>query len=153
MRHFFDRGGKLILWHGWADAAIPPQATLDLHQAILRQSGPRAKDAMRLFMVPGLQHCFGGTGPTDFGQMGVPSPNDPPERGLSAALLAWVEKGRTPERVIGRKGGMPDMMGAPPAGSDNASSTTAQRLICAYPAMAVLKRGADPEQASSYTCQ
>ena len=69
LQPFFDHGGKLILWHGWADAAIPPEATLSFHQNILRSSGLRAKNSVRLFMVPGVQHCFGGTGPDMFGQL------------------------------------------------------------------------------------
>jgi feruloyl esterase len=148
MRPFFDRGGKLIIWHGWADAAIPPQSTLEFHQAVLRTSGPRAKDSMRLFMIPGLEHCFGGTGPTIFGQLSTPSGSDRPESSLGAALQAWTETGRTPDSVVGRKGAATDAMGGRPSPGE-----TSERLLCAWPAQAVLRSGAAPEQASSYECR
>lgn len=153
MQQFFDRGGKLILWHGWADAAIPPEATLEFRQAILRASGPQAKNSMRLFMVPGLQHCVGGTGPVVFGQVSPPPPDAVPERNIAAALQAWVEKGRVPDSVVGRKGmTMAENMGAM-LQSQAMPSTRSERLICAYPAKAMLRPGADPEQASSYSCR
>jgi feruloyl esterase len=151
MRRFFDRGGKLIIWHGWADPAVTPQITLNFHQAILSKSGPRAKDAMRLFMVPGVQHCGGGPGPSDIGQSGVPSPNESPERSLTAALRAWVEKGRTPNSVAGRVGPAGFMPGQTP--SVAFAREQKERLICAYPAMAVLETGVDPDKASSYVCK
>ncbi len=146
LRRFFDRGGKLILWHGWADAAIPPGATLRFHQAILRDSGPRAKDSMRLFMVPGVQHCLGGTGPDVFGQLNAPQPGDTPERSMTAALQAWVETRRSPDTFVGRRG-LGGLMGIP------ATQPEKQRLLCTYPATAVLKPGADPDKAASYSCR
>ena len=154
LRRFFDRGGKLILWHGWADAAIVPEATLQFHEAVLRTSGDQAKHSMRLFMVPGLQHCFGGAGPTDFGQMGVPSPSDTPERNISAALQAWVEKGRVPESVVVRKEViLTESTEVSPSAPKKASSGTSERLICAWPAWSALQPGADPDKASSYKCR
>ena len=146
LQRFFARGGKLILWHGWADGAIPPGATLRFHEAVERSSGPQAKDSMRLFMVPGVQHCEGGVGPDNFGQANAPQPGDTPERSMSAALQAWVETGRKPEMLVARRGGGA-MMGLAAAKPER------QRLLCAYPAEAVLKPGADPDQASSYSCR
>jgi feruloyl esterase len=146
LRPFFKRGGKLILWHGWADAAIPPEATLKFHDAILRSSGPKANDSVRLFMVPGVQHCFGGTGPNMFGQIGAPPPGDTPDRNMVAALQAWVEGDKAPETLVGRRG-LGGFMGLP------APKPERQRLLCAYPKKSVLKPGADPDQASSYGCQ
>ena len=146
LRRFFDRGGKLIVWHGWSDAAIPPEATLKFHAAILRTSGAHAKDLMQLFMIPGVQHCLGGTGPDVFGQLNPPQPGDTPERSVAAALQAWVETGRKPETLVGRRG-FGGMMGVPAAKPEK------QRLLCAYPAEATLKPGADPDQAVSYSCR
>jgi hypothetical protein len=146
LRPFFDHGGKLILWHGWADAAIPPEATLKFHQAILRSSGPRAKDSVRLFMIPDVQHCFGGTGPDVFGQLSAPQPGDTPDRSMAAALQGWVEGGPSPETFIGRRG-VGGLMGIPETGPER------QRLLCAYPSKAVLRSGGDPDKASSYSCQ
>ena len=146
LQRFFNHGGKLILWHGWADAAIPPEATLKFHQAILSSSGPRAQDSVRLFMVPGTQHCIGGTGPDLFGQLNAPQAGDTPDRSMTAALQAWVEHGRSPETIVGRRG-LGGFMGMP------ATAPERQRLLCAYPAKAQLQPGGNPDQASSYTCR
>ena len=143
---FFERGGKLILWHGWADAAIPPEATLKFHESVLHSSGPRAKDSMRLFMIPGVQHCFGGAGADVFGQLAAPQPGETAERSMVAALHAWVEQGKSPETIIGRRG-HGGATGIPATGPER------QRLLCAYPAKAVLNTGADPDKAASYRCQ
>jgi hypothetical protein len=146
LQRFFDHGGKLILWHGWADAAIPPEATLKFHQALLRSSGARAKDSVRLYMIPAVQHCFGGSGPDVFGQLGAPQPGDTPDRSMAAALQGWVEGGTAPGTLIGRRG-VAGLMGIPATGPER------ERLLCVYPAKAVLRQGGDPDKASSYNCQ
>lgn len=145
LRRFFERGGKLILWHGWADAAIPPENTLKFHHAMLGGSGPRAEASSRLFMVPGVQHCMGGAGPGAFGQLNAPQPGDTPERSMASALQAWVETGRAPQALVARRG-IGGMMGMPQ------SKPERQRLLCAYPARAVLRTGGDPDLAASYSC-
>ena len=101
---------------------------------------------MRLFMIPGMQHCFGGPGPDLFGQLSPPSSGASPRSNIASALQAWVEKGRVPNSVVGHYGLMPGM--GPPS-----KGPTKERLLCAYPARAVLRRrGADPYRASSYRC-
>lgn len=148
LSRFFARGGKLIIWHGWADAAIPPEATLRYHTAMMRLSGSRAKDSVRLFMVPGVQHCFGGKGADVFGQSGAPNASETPERNMVMALQHWSEGKRpAPETFVGRRGHGGGMMA-----SAAASGPERQRLLCAWPKKAVLTTGADPDQAASYTC-
>ena len=149
---FFARGGKLIMYHGWADAAIPPRMTLEFRQAILRQSGARAPASMRLFMVPGMQHCFAGPGPWAFGQMNAPMPNDTPERNVATAIQAWVEQGRAPQSLIGQRG-MANFAGGLAADGSLAAGQHKERLLCAYPARAVLRRDGDPDVAASYICR
>ena len=145
LRRFFQRGGKLIVWHGWADAAIPPGATLRWRAAMLRASGPLATHSSRLFMVPGVQHCMGGAGADSFGQLNAPKPGDTPDRGMAAALQAWVENNRPPDALVGRRG-LGGLMGIPSAGPER------QRLLCAWPRNAALTKGAGPDSAASYTC-
>jgi type 1 glutamine amidotransferase len=140
---FVDRGGKLIIWHGWADAAISPYLAIDYYQQVLRESGAAAKDAVRLFMVPGLQHCFGGQGYGNFGQMGAPPAGASPQSNVGAAIQAWVEQGRAPAYLVGS-----DAMPFP--GVDPAAAKTAK--LCAYPARAVRKSGHDAADAASYDC-
>lgn len=142
MRRFFERGGKLILWHGWADPAVPAQLTLALHQALARGAGARADDALRLFMVPGVLHCGSGTGPDLLGQNGAPPLGAAPERNLGAALEAWVESGRVPDSIIG--GYSIDAV--------TEGRTARERLVCAFPKQAELRAGDDPNKGGSYEC-
>jgi len=88
LRAFQRSGGKLILWHGWADQAIPPTGTTAYYQAVQDRLGGLAatQPFARLFMFPGMYHCFGGTGPYSFD--------------LLTPLLDWVENAAAPERVV-----------------------------------------------------
>lgn len=148
LRRYFARGGKLIIWHGWADAAIPPEATLRYHADLLRLSGQKAQDAVRLFMVPGVQHCFGGSGPDSFGQSGAPAAAETPERNMVLALQHWTEgKRAAPDTLTARRGHGGGMMGAGTPGPER------QRLLCAWPKVAALQPGQDPDRAASYTCK
>jgi feruloyl esterase len=145
LRRYFARGGKLIIYHGWSDPAIPAQFTLDYYAEAQRLSGARAKDQMRLFMVPGMQHCFGGPGANQFGQLYAAPQAALPEHNIAAALQAWVERDRTPETLIGERG--VGEMGPKQTGPAK------ERLLCAWPKHAVLHPGADPDRAASYSCQ
>ena len=82
---FRDRGGKMLMWHGWADQIIPPQGTIDLYNAMVNTSdggdATRTREWMRLFMAPGVAHC--GLASTAFFE----------------ALVAWVEEGVAPETL------------------------------------------------------
>jgi hypothetical protein len=144
LRRYFARGGKLITWHGWADAAIPPQNAIEFHDTMLRRSGARAARQSRLFMIPGMQHCFGGTGAVSFGTMFAPAPDAAPEDNVLMAMQQWVEQGRVPESLIGRINSNPVSQPSP---------ADKQRLHCAWPKRAVLTPGADRDLAASYTCQ
>lgn len=151
LRRFYARGGKLILWHGWADPAIPPEATLDYHAAMLRVSGRLARASSRLFMVPGVQHCTGGTGADAFGQNYASMPTDTPDVSMAAALQAWVERGRTPDTLQGlRTNG--EGLGGPVDAAKLQAVSKGQRLLCAWPKKAALKPGSDPEKSTSYSC-
>ncbi|MFC4080370.1 tannase/feruloyl esterase family alpha/beta hydrolase [Amycolatopsis samaneae] len=88
LRAFHRAGGKLILWHGWADQAIPPTGTLDYYQRLWERSGGpgRTQEWARLFMVPSLYHCAGGSGLTEFDPL--------------RALTGWVEHGTAPSSVV-----------------------------------------------------
>lgn len=144
LARYFARGGKLIIYHGWADAAIPPGQTIAFHQAILKHSGPKAVSSTRLFMIPGMQHCFGGTGAELFGEMRAADDEASPEDNISMALRQWVERGRVPDSVIGSS--------SPPQDQSEPYRKT-RRLHCAFPKRSVLTKGADPDTAASYSCR
>jgi hypothetical protein len=145
LSRFAARGGKLILWHGWSDAAIPAPGTIDYHDNVVRRMGAkRAGQFVRLFVVPGMHHCAGGTGPSDFGQNAAPAPADTAANNVMVALQEWVERGKAPEQLIARQQSQPG-----PA-VDRSDRTG---LICAYPKRAELRQGADPLRAESYSCR
>jgi Tannase and feruloyl esterase len=144
LARFAARGGKMILFHGWSDAAIPAQGTIAYRDEVARSMGAaRAESFMRLFLVPGMHHCAGGTGPSDFGQNGVSASQRDPATSLAAALEAWVEEGRAPNQVIAQQ---------PPEPGTTEGQRARTGLICAYPRRASLLRGADPMHAESYRC-
>jgi feruloyl esterase len=100
---FKVRGGKLIMFHGWSDAALQPRLTIDYYERLRARLGPEAThEFARLYMVPGMQHCFGGPGPNVFGQL-VPASTRDSRTSISAALENWVETGQSPEAIIASK--------------------------------------------------
>ena len=62
LTRFFGRGGKLLMYHGWADPLVTPDASLIMHKQITEAVGPAAEKSLALFMVPGMGHCQGGPG-------------------------------------------------------------------------------------------
>jgi hypothetical protein len=89
LRAFRAHGGKLIMYHGWADEAIPPFATVDYYRAVVQTvGGYRASQTFsRLYMIPGLYHC----------PCGSPVVGDPQTSvQFLQELTAWVESGRAP---------------------------------------------------------
>jgi len=116
---FRKRGGKLIMYHGFADPFITPLISLYYYNAVIDQVGgdrggrhgddrfgaiAETQEFARLFMVPGMNHCAGGPGPNNFGgfAQAAGAPQDPQHDVLSA-LERWVEKGVAPDKIIGTK--------------------------------------------------
>lgn len=131
---FAARGGRLILYHGWEDAAIAAPDTIDYYQAVRNTLGSdRAEKTVRLFMVPGMQHCANGHGAFSFGQFSAGGGDA--DHDIDAALVQWVEQGKAPERIIA---------------SNPASSLT--HPLCAYPNVARYDGKGDPASATSYSC-
>src|SRR4029078_13458677 len=92
------RGGKLIMYHGWNDPAIPALNTIDYFQSVEKRMGNTDSESfLRLFIAPGMAHCGGGAGPNAFGA-GVSGSSDP-ERNMYRALELWVEQSTTPGRM------------------------------------------------------
>ena len=70
LRPFFSHGGKLIMYHGWADPGIPPGFSVEYYKNVAEKVGQKkAAGEIRLFMVPGMGHCGGGDGPSSFNAM------------------------------------------------------------------------------------
>jgi hypothetical protein len=142
LTRFKQRGGKLILYHGWNDAALPAVNTIHYYESVAKKMGQNnAAEFVRLYMVPGMQHCENGPGPDMFGQMGVAQGD--PQHNLGAALEHWVEQGIAPDQIIATKY---------KAGSDPASGVIRTRPLCPYPAVAHWKGTGSTDDAANFVC-
>jgi feruloyl esterase len=143
LKPFRERGGKLILYHGWGDAAIPAPNTIDYYKSVVVTMGQSNADSfMRLYMVPGMQHCGGGPGPNSFGQFGDSPPFDP-EHNIYTALEQWVETGTAPSQITAIKY-VKD--------SDPKQGVKMTRPLCPYPQVAKYKGSGDPNDAANFVC-
>ena len=143
LKPFTARGGKLILFHGWSDAAISPLNSIDYYESVVHTVGQQSADSsLRLYMVPGMQHCAGGPGTDVFGQYAIATANDP-RHNMSLALEDWVENGTPPPTVIASK-----LNGQGPAAKVNLS-----RPLCAFPQTARYKGAGDTTDAANFACQ
>ena len=139
---FKARGGKLIIYHGWNDAAISALSAIQYYDSVVSTMGGRETDAFaRLYMAPGVQHCAGGPGPDSFGQNGSAEGKDP-QHNVSLALEQWVEKGTAPSAIIATKY----------ADGDSSKSVKMTRPLCPYPQVAKYKGSGDANDAGSFVC-
>lgn len=127
---FVRRGGKLLIWHGWSDPAIPAEMSIDLYQRIRQATREYAGQAstdqsVRLFMVPGVQHCGGGSGLTGFDPL--------------AALERWTDEARAPDRLEAWQ-----FIDGKPARS---------RPLCSYPKVGQYRGLGNPDHADSFECK
>jgi len=142
LSRFRARGGKLILYHGWNDAASVPRSTIDYYNSVVAKAGSaEARGFVGLFMVPGMQHCYGGSAPNSFGQFGAGSGDA--ERDMFDAIERWVEQGIAPERIIATKR-KNDL--------DPRSEPLGTRPLCAYPSVARYKGTGSTDDAANYAC-
>lgn len=131
---FADRGGKFLMYHGWADSLITPALTIDeWNQMNARMGAAKVSSFARLFMVPGMDHCGGGTGTSTFQ--------------LVTALSNWVEKGIAPDGT-----GVLDTPVASRAANAATGLTARTRPLCPYPKIAKYTGSGSVDAASSFTC-
>ena len=139
---FRQRGGKLILFHGWSDPAIAAESTIDYYQSVTAKLGrARGPSFIRLFLAPGMQHCENGPGPDSFGQNAFDQGD--PQHDLEAALELWVEQGVVPDRIIATRYNT-DL--------DPASGVLRTRPLCAYPAAARWIGQGSTDDAANFVC-
>jgi feruloyl esterase len=139
---FKGRGGKLILYHGWNDAAISALNAIQYYDRVVDRLGRAEADTFaRLYMVPGMQHCADGPGPNAFGQHGR-APAGPPQRDVFMALEQWVEKGTPPSAIVATKY----------VDDDPAKGPKTSRPLCPHPQVAKYKGQGDPNDAGSFVC-
>ncbi|SRR5579883_670570 len=123
---FRAHGGKLIHYHGWADADISPLNSINYYESVVHANHSLAdtKSFYRLFMVPGMYHCNGGPGPNTFDTV--------------KALEDWVERGAAPDKIV--------------ASHITNGKADRSRPLCPYPQEAKWKGSGSPDQAENFAC-
>jgi feruloyl esterase len=123
---FSGKGGKLIFYHGMSDPWFSPLDTLGYYEKMSRDNAglDKVKNWSRLFLVPGMGHCQGGTATVDGFDM-------------LSAIVDWVEKGKAPDSVVAK----------------SRTAPARSRPLCAYPAYAQYNGTGDPQDAKNFTCR
>jgi feruloyl esterase len=122
---FKARGGKLLLYHGWADPGPAPANTIHYVNEVVRTLGPKQDDWMRLFLLPGVGHCGGGPGPD--------------QADFVAALERWRESGTAPDQI--------------PAAHVAGNRVDITRPLCPYPQVATHRGTGSTNDAANFVCK
>jgi feruloyl esterase len=123
---FIGHGGKLLMYHGWADQNVSPYQTVRYFRNVQdTMSASKVKDSVVLFMVPGMAHCSGGEGCGVFDKVGT--------------LDRWVEQGKTPVSII--------------ASHATAGKIDRSRPLCPYPQVAKYSGMGSIDDAANFTCK
>ena len=141
LKPFVKRNGKLILYHGWCDAALPPRGTIAYYEAVRAKMSTKVADTfLRLYMLPGVQHCGGGPGPNHMGEF---DREPDATSNLLLALERWVESGVAPANLtaVRYKSNRP------------VSGVERNRPICAYPQVAKYKGSGSTDEAGNFECK
>lgn len=137
---FRARGGRFILFQGWADPVITPLADLDFYNRVVARYGQAATDEfLRFFMLPGMGHCGGGVGFSHIGAATGKPLQDDASHDMVRALDVWVREGKAPTMFVG-------------AHENENKKITATRPICRYPLEARYSGHGDTRDAANYTC-
>jgi feruloyl esterase len=125
LQSFFDRGGKLLMYHGWTDQQVNPLNSVMYYQNVLDAVGKdKGANSIALFMVPGMNHCAGGFGTDNFDKV--------------KTLEEWVEQGKTPTRIV--------------ASHLTNGQVDKTRPLCPYPQVAKYMGSGSTNEASNFTC-
>ena len=142
---FRAHGHKLLEYQGWSDSLVPPGEAIKYYDAVATREAMRRADEQhtesppgapydsvdgfyRLFMVPGMEHCGSGPGPSSFDAL--------------TAVQRWVEQGIAPDSIVASK----------TQPSEGGGTIVAQRLLCPYPRIAQFNGRGRINDASSYAC-
>ena len=141
------RGIKILQYHGWNDQTLQPEYSPQYYESVVEEMGglKKTQGFYRLFMVPGMRHCYFGPGATSFGAVGqqIPPARDA-VHDIQTALERWVEEGVAPDHMVATKY------------TDDAAATRTVRLtrpLCTYPAVARYTGSGDPNDAASFVCE
>jgi feruloyl esterase len=145
LNEFRSRGGKVIMFSGWADPIGPPLDAINYYERVEKSTGGQqnTESFFRLFMVPGMAHCGGGPGPSSFfggfaPSLAKPQLNTDAEHDVLSALIQWVEKGVAPDHIV--------------AAHMTNDSIDRTRPLCPYPKVARWNGIGTSEDAKNFTC-
>ncbi len=126
LKAFQQHGGKMIMYHGWADQAIQPENSINYYESVVPAMGGQQKtqEFLRLFMVPGMTHCQGGVGPNVFDPL--------------TAVEEWRENNSAPEKII--------------ATHSTSGAIDNTRPLCPYPQAAIYKGSGNTTDAANFVC-
>jgi feruloyl esterase len=122
---FKSRGGKIVMYHGWADTALTPYMGIGYYEQVKKAVGPATADFMRLFLVPGMFHCRGGIGVDRIDAL--------------TPLINWVEAGKAPDSIL--------------AGRMESGKIVRTRPLCPYPQTAHYSGSGSLDQAANFACK
>jgi hypothetical protein len=122
---FKSRGGKIVMYFGWADTALTPYMAIDYYEQVTKKLGPATADFMRFFLVPGMFHCRGGIGVDRIDAL--------------TPLLNWVETGKAPASIVGAR--VED------------GKTVRTRPLCPYPQTARYSGSGSLDDAANFACR
>jgi feruloyl esterase len=154
LSRFAARGGKFVMYHGWADPLISSQESINYYERLVAAQGNgasatrKAQSFYRLFMVPGMYHCAFGPGPNAFGNRfsglvyAAPPAQQDSAHDIFMALQDWVERGVAPTRIVATK----YVQDVPNLG------VQMTRPICVYPNVAKYSGTGDPNSAENFLC-
>lgn len=138
---YFQRNGKVLHYHGWADQLISSRSSIDYYNQVERTISTDFSNNYRLFMIPGMGHCGLGPGPWVFN-------SDPeawalnPFHGLVNQLIDWVENDAAPNTLLGTQ-----------YVNNTGPGISFQRPICPYPSEAIWTGQGDWKNASNWQCK
>jgi feruloyl esterase len=125
VKAFFDRGGKLLMYQGFADPQVTSDNAIRYHQAVLDKVGKHVEGkSIELFMIPGMYHCQGGPGTDTFDK--------------AAMLDAWVTTGKAPDRIV--------------ASHRTDGKVDRTRPLCVFPKVAKWNGSGSADEAQNFVC-
>ena len=133
-----NRGAKLMIYHGTADSIFSSDDSTTYYNNLRQANGGDASNFARFYRVPGMNHCSEGPSTDQFDML--------------TPLVAWVEKGIAPDRVVANVRGAGNPAGVNPD-LPSGWSPVRSRPLCPYPKVARYKGSGSMELADNFSCE